>query len=117
MKRLLFLLAIAVVVFTAETALACTCAPPQSAARELKRASAVFSGKVEKVKGHKEVADIFASVEAEFKVERVWKGVEKEIVSVFTSPISSACGYSFKKGSTYLVYAYGNEQGKLSTSI
>ena len=117
MKRLLFLLSIAILVFTADTAFACTCAPPQSPAQELKRATAVFSGKVIKIKRHNKAAGTFATVEAVFKVGRVWKGVDEKTVSVFTSSMSSACGYGFKKGSTYLVYAYANEEGKLSTSI
>lgn len=117
MKKLFLLLPIAILVFTADTALACTCAPPQSPADELKRATAVFSGKLVKIKRHKEAAGMFATVEAVFKVKLVWKGDEKETVSVFTSSISSACGYGFKKGLTYLVYAYANEEGKLSTSI
>ena len=117
MKSLLILISIVVIAFTADTALGCTCAPPQSPAQELKRATAVFSGKLVKIKKHNKAADIFATVEAVFKVKRVWKGVEQETVSVFTSSISSACGYGFKKGITYLVYAYGNEEGKLSTSI
>jgi hypothetical protein len=117
MKRLLFLLAIAVLVFSADTVLACTCAPRQSATDELKRATAVFSGKVVKIKRHKKAAGIFVSVEAVFKVERAWKGIDKKTISVFTSSISSACGFAFKKGLTYVVYAYGSEDGKLSTSI
>ena len=117
MKRLLFLLSIAVLVFSADSVFACTCEPPQSPANELKRATAVFSGKVVKVEGHNKVEDMFARVEAVFKVDRVWKGVEQETVRVFTSSMSSACGYGFKKSSTYLVYAYGNEHGKLSASI
>jgi hypothetical protein len=117
MKRFLFLLSIAVLGFSADTGLACTCAPSPSAAHELKRATAVFSGKVVKVEKHNEAAGIFARVEAVFKVSRVWKGVENETVSVFTSSMSTACGYRFQKGLTYLVYAYGNEDGKLATSI
>lgn len=60
---------------------------------------------------------MFASVEAVFKIQRTWKGAENESISVFTSSMSSACGYGFKKGITYLVYAYGNAGGRLSTSI
>ena len=117
MKKLLFLLSTAILVLTADTALACTCAPPQSAANELNRATAVFVGKVVKIKQHNKAAGTFATVEAVFKVARVWKGVDEKTVSVFTSSMSSACGYGFKKGITYLVYSYANEEGKLSTSI
>src|SRR5215213_7266617 len=79
MKRLLFLLSIAVLVFSADTVLACTCAPRQTAGDELKRATTVFSGKVVKIKRHREAAGIFASVEAVFKVARVWKELRRKL--------------------------------------
>ncbi len=75
------------------SSLACTCAPPQSASQELNRATAVFSGKVLEVKRHKRSADLFASVQVLFEVEKVWKGVDSRTVSIFTSSQSSACGY------------------------
>lgn len=103
--------------FGADTGLACTCAPAKSAAQELERSTAVFSGKVLEIKRHKQAEDIFAQVEVVFRVEKVWKGVERRTVSVFTSSWSAACGYGFKGGRTYLVYAYGNAEGRLSTSI
>jgi len=118
MKSQVFsLLLIASLTFGAEAGLACTCAPPKSPARELERSTAVFSGKVLEVKRHKRTGDIFGGVEAVFRVERAWKGVESRTVSVFTSAQSAACGYGFKEGSSYLVYAHGNAESKLSTSI
>jgi hypothetical protein len=56
-------------------------------------------------------------VEAVFEVERTWKGVEKNTISVSTSSQSSACGYGFKKGEAYLVYASKDGEGRLITSI
>lgn len=118
MKSLIFSLLLAFyLVFGTDTSFACTCAPPMSAARELERATAVFSGKIVEIRKHKQAEHIFAKVEVVFQVEKVWKGVEGRTVSVFTSSQSSACGYGFKEGRTYLVYAHGNAEGKLSTSI
>jgi hypothetical protein len=114
MKKILFLLS--VLVLSADAGLACTCVPPKSAAEELKRATAVFSGKVLQIKRHKE-ADLFATVEAVLEVEKVWKGVEEKNISVFTSSNSAACGYDFEEGRTYLVYAHGVNGAKLSTNI
>ena len=45
--------------FGAESGLACTCLPSQSAAQELKRATSVFSGKVVKIKRHKQPSNLF----------------------------------------------------------
>jgi hypothetical protein len=98
--------------------LACTCAPPKPVAQALEDASAVFSGKVLKIKRVKrgEQAEL-ADVEVVFAINRSWKGAKQRTLSVFTSSQSAACGYGFKKGRTYLVYAHGNSEQKLSTSI
>ena len=114
---MLRLLLAASLAFGAEAGLACTCVPPKGPAEELQLAAAVFSGKVVEVRKHRQSEDIFAGVEAVLRVERAWKGVEEATVSVFTSSHSAACGYSFKEGRTYLVYAYKNAEGRLSTGI
>lgn len=111
------LLLAATLAFGAEAGLACTCAPSKGPAEELQSAAAVFSGKVVKVRKHRQGADIFARVEAVLRVERAWKGAEEATVSVFTSSHSAACGYGFREGRTYLVYAHKNAEGRLSTGI
>ncbi len=118
MKTLMLCLLLAAsLAFGAEAGLACTCAPSKGPAEELQLAAAVFSGKVVEIKRHKQAEDIFARVEVVFRVGRVWKGVEGATVSVFTSPHSAACGYAFKGGRTYLVYAHQGAKGRLSTGI
>jgi hypothetical protein len=113
----LFLLPIVFLMLGAEASLACTCAPAKSAAQELEQATAVFAGKVIEIRKHKQAADVFATGEAVFMVEKAWKGVEERIVSVFTASHSAACGYGFKQGQTYLVCAHENAEERLSTSI
>lgn len=107
-----------------EVASACTCAGSKSPTDELKESKAVFSGKVlhlrrvkpaEKESG--QVANWFADVEVVFEIQRSWKHVNKRLISVFTSSQSSACGYGFRKGRTYLVYAGEFTGDKLATSI
>lgn len=49
---------------------------------DLRRATAVFSGKVAKVRKRKGPANTFANVEAMFEVEEVWKGSDEETISV-----------------------------------
>jgi hypothetical protein len=118
MKRLMLaLFFVGTSILSAEAAHACTCVPPQSPGAERERAAAVFSGKVLQVKRHKSAEDIFGGVEVVFRVDKAWKGAGKRTVSVFTSSQSAACGYSFTKGHTYLVYASANSEGRLSTSI
>ena len=118
MKSLVsFLLLAAFIMLGAENSLACTCAPVGAAAEELERAAAVFSGKVVEIKRHKQSGDLFAEVEVVFRVERAWKGADGRTVSVFTSSHSAACGYGFRTGRTYLVYAHGGADGRLSAGI
>ena len=111
------LLLAASLAFGAETGLACTCAPPKGPAEELGLAAAVFSGRVVEIRRRKRGEDIFAGVEAVLRVERAWKGVEGASVSVFTASHSGTCGYGFKEGRTYLVYAHKDAKGRLSTGI
>lgn len=118
MRRVKFFLITCVFLLVGvKSSLACTCAPPQSASQELKRATAVFSGKVVEIKRHKQSSDFFAGVEVVFEVDKVWKGVNDQRVSVFTSSQSAACGYGFKEGRAYLVYAYGGADERLKTGI
>ena len=108
---------IVVLLFLDSTPFGCTCLPSENAREELGRVAAVWSGKVIEVKRHEQERNVFMSVEAVIEVDRVWKGVEKRTVSVFTSSESSACGYGFQKGEAYLVYASKNTEGRLITSI
>lgn len=118
MKALMFSLLLGIyLLFGANLSLACTCVPVTSASQGLEGATAVFSGKVIEIRTHKQSEDIFARVEVVFETERVWKGVVTRRFSVFTSSQSSACGYGFKEGRTYLVYAHGHIGSRLSTSI
>jgi hypothetical protein len=83
----------------------------------LERSAAVFSGRVIEIRRHEKASDLFGQVEVVLKVDRSWKGGAERIVSVFTSSQSSACGYGFKKGRAYLIYAQKDRQDRLSTSI
>lgn len=113
----LFLITSMFILGGVKSSLACSCAPPQSASQELKRATAVFSGRVVEIKRHRQSSDLFATVEVVFEVRKAWKGVNHQRVSVFTSSQSAACGYGFKEGRTYLVYAHGDEAEKLMTGL
>ena len=118
MKSLMLCLLLVVsLVFGAKASLACTCVPTKGPTEGLELAAAVFSGKVVEIRRHKRSEDIFARVEVVLRVERVWKGVEGTTVNVFTASHSATCGYGFKEGRTYLVYAYKNAVGRLSTDI
>jgi hypothetical protein len=112
-----FLLIIVILIGSTQTGFGCSCLPSANAKQELEQSVVVFSGKVLEVKRNDQPEGAFTSVEAVFEVESVWKGIEKSRVSVFTSAQSSACGYGFRKGETYLVYASQSTNGQYITSI
>jgi hypothetical protein len=51
------------------------------------------------------------------RVKEVWKGEVTEEVQVHTAGSSAACGYSFAKGSVYLIYAVRDEADPLRVSL
>lgn len=82
------------------SAWACKCAPPPPIADALLAADAVFEGQVTKLtpSGVEELV-------VELRVVRTFKGANTEQIKVRTPAASSACGYPFTLGESYLVYA------------
>lgn len=79
-----------------------------------KRASVVFSGKVIKI--DKKPNNNFVKVT--FNIEKSWKRVLENEVILTTTNSDEDCGYSFKVGEKYLVYAYvGKNINELATTI
>lgn len=74
----------------------------------LKQSTAVFSGEVLETKSGTNF------LEARFRVDRFWKGISSEEVSVSTDATAESPHY--RVGETYLVFA-GLQQGKLFTGI
>lgn len=94
-----------------DPAFACSCVPPRPIQEAYETSVAVFSGKVARID-----ADQFGRM-AIFYVDTTWKGVSKDTVKVLTAAQSSACGYKFEEGRSYIVYAYsGGEDSSLKTS-
>jgi len=53
---------------------------------------------------------------ATFRVAEVWKGPEQETVEVTTALSDASCGYPFREGEGYLVYASEGLQATLCSS-
>ena len=103
------LIVIAFLVFAAGESFACTCAPP-SIDKALEGADVVFSGKVTKIiesNIHRNGRPITSTVY--FKVFKAWKGVTTEEMIVRTSINSPLCGFPFRVGEKYLVFALGEK--------
>jgi hypothetical protein len=51
----------------------------------------------------------FGTNKVSFRVSEVWKGPEQDTLEVSTPRYEASCGYSFKEGQEYLVYAEGKK--------
>ena len=97
-----------------QCAYACQCTMPpgsQDVERVLADSAAVFSGEVVKIdrpSPFKSGADLETDT---FRVYEVWKGPEQRTLEVHTALMGASCGYPFKEGQEYLVYAYTGKQG------
>lgn len=123
--RAVSLLAGILIVFSLSTltANACSCAGKTSPCESFGRADAVFVGTVvsarereqkKKTDSNNEID--WAPVGYKFSVEQSYLGVAGTEIEVFTGRGGGDCGYTFKTGERYLVYAY--RYGKeLSTGI
>ena len=79
---------------------------PKSVKNAVKRSTAVFTGEVLEIRTGRNY------LEARFRVERFWKGVEtQEVIVLFDNAVESP---HYKVGETYLIFA-GTLQGKLFT--
>ncbi|MYL57218.1 hypothetical protein GLW20_06845 [Virgibacillus halodenitrificans] len=98
---------------------ACSCLEPGPPKEELKRSSAVFSGKVIKQIDENEnnliqsSADKIATI---LKVDKTWKGIKDTEVVVHTERSSASCGFEFNLNNSYLVYATKKDD-KLHVSL
>ena len=113
-------------VLAAARAEACTCGGPGAPCQAFGSAAAVFVGTVtdiwsqpRKAPARGEEID-WAPRTVSFTVKEAFSGVEGATAQVSTGLGGGDCGYSFVKGTTYLVYAYGTGSGerrRLSTGI
>ncbi|OKL36865.1 hypothetical protein [Domibacillus mangrovi] len=83
---------------------ACSCAKPPDVKEEFSLSKAVFRGKVTEIDEKKSVSG-FPTKSVRFEVNETWKGVSQSQVNVTTGNGGGDCGYEFRKGQEYLVYA------------
>src|SRR5688572_23213950 len=83
-------------------AFACSCFPVPVQQR-FEESSVVFSGRVI------ETETIQSDMNATFQIDKAWKGISEDAVTVETATAESMCGYVFEEGRSYLVYAFGDE--------
>lgn len=104
-------------VATASTAWACSCVegPLESAVSE---AGAIFSGEVFEILDVPGSDSFIRQRAITLRIEDSWKGLEADAttVTLLTSSQGSTCGYDFRKGQRYLVYAF-RWKGSWSTNL
>lgn len=96
------------------TAKACSCAQPPSDPVAVRRADAVFSGRVIDQAG-----PTFSNGQNGFglDVEAAYKGTVYETQWVFSETQDTACGIHLTFGKRYIVFAHGEDAKRLHTSI
>jgi hypothetical protein len=97
------------------TAQACSCLSVGSACAALGRSSAIFIGTVVNIdppSGDRGTV----TQHVRFEVEEAIKGVDATTVDVETTSDTASCGYPFRRGTKYLVYAFGDKKA-LSVSL
>jgi hypothetical protein len=88
--------ALALILLSDQAALACSCKNPPTVEQSFEQSAAVFVGTVESVESSdKEMV-------AELRVDKSWKGADKERVTVKTD--TTSCGIDFKKGESYYLF-------------
>ncbi len=112
----LVLTVLGVVFLLPDCASACSCAMLPGSQKEIvdgaiADSQAVFSGEVVKIDRPSPFKSSAALETDTFRVSEVWKGPEQETLEVHTALIGASCGYPFKEGQEYLVYAYTGKQG------
>ena len=95
------------IIFTIDHLKACDCNGTQSIQEELKKSDVVFTGKVISVSPiliSKHQRD-YTHVLIKFSINSIIKGDSNKIVEIKTAASTGMCGYPFRKGTEYLVYA------------
>jgi len=83
---------------------ACSCAKLPTVEDGFQHSKAVFSGKVIDIKDKKTIQG-YMSKSVLFEVSNTWKGVEQSQIMITTGQGGGDCGFDFKEGKEYLVYA------------
>ncbi|WP_445489824.1 hypothetical protein [Niallia sp. 03133] len=83
---------------------ACSCTELPSVEEEFERSKAVFSGKVVDIREKRSLKG-YTSKSVLFEVTNTWKGVEQSQIIITTGQGGGDCGFNFKEGEEYLVYA------------
>lgn len=107
-----------------ETAMACSCAGAPTPCAAFRSTPIVFAGLVVSIDERKteisrlgETGTIRTGLVAHFAVEESFKGIGSKEVDVATGGGHGDCGFDFRVGERYLVYAYPTEGEALESAV
>jgi hypothetical protein len=106
------LMGLSLLVLLPDCASACSCAVLGSKKQvewALSHPGAVFTGEVVKIDRPSSIKSSLAPETVTFRVSKSWKGPEGATLEVKTPISGMSCGYPFKEGQEYLVYAHGKQ--------
>lgn len=114
MKKIIWCF-IAILGFYEVSAVACTCEPPGTVEDEFVKSTVVYTGTVQNIS--RVAGASWENVAIRALVEQSWKGLhEQQIITVRTASSEAACGFTFRVGETFLIYADVNNDGILVTN-
>lgn len=111
-RRLLLVFGVLALVLDPSQARACSCLPPPDPCEAFWEASAVFVGRVTRI-----FSDGSSMETVVLDVEESFRGGLGARAQITTETSDAACGYPFRVGERYLVYAGGEPKGRLSTYL
>ncbi len=120
MRKILFTFAVLLLLVSIKNVLACSCvrSDPSKTLTQLvseayKDSKAVFSAKVLSMTEDPEKGEF----RVKLRLIKSWKGKLIKTLTLITGLGGGDCGYFFEVGKTYLIYAYRDEDKKLTTNI
>jgi hypothetical protein len=114
---LAFMVAVAWSLFSPPPAEACKCAAPGAPCSAFWQADTVFLGRVTSIETARQVRDPLNAVRVHFTVQHGYRGAGTGQIAVHTSSSDTSCGYPFRTGETYMVYANQSSSGALVTTL
>jgi hypothetical protein len=107
LHRTLAFVALSALSLSAAPALACSCVP-QTVEQAKQDAVAIFEGRVTSIVAAPDSDPDMPALLVTLEVTRSWQGLaEQATVTLRTAESSASCGYGFRQGTSYLVYAAG----------
>lgn len=122
MKLFHFSVAAFLLLFGVPITWACSCRGPRPACSVYATTDSLFVGQVMEIVDQEKPPEApnsfsFSARLARFRVQESFRGATGSIVEISTGMGGGDCGYPFKLGETYLVYASTLKNGKLYTGI